>query len=171
MGGAWALIVAVLGLAAAPAEDVAESGAPTIEPASERITSEVLYAVADRPVTLFHYFSVAPDCAAAPAQLTVVEPPAHGQVSFAEGLEPPAAGARPLWTAPDPRARCLTRLLVTRDAIYAPDPGFAGHDRLAIQFRDSSGSFTDVIEVNVVHLGMPARASRKPADKRRSAGR
>ena len=167
MGGSGDLAICSWMLSAAassPADDVGSAGAPAIEAASERITGEVIYTATGEPVTLFHYFSVAPDCGPAPAHVTVIEPPEHGQVRFADGLEPPIAGARPLWSAPDPRTGCLSRMVATRDATYAPDPGFSGHDRLAITFDDAGGSFTDVIEVNVERLGPPDKR-RRLADK------
>jgi hypothetical protein len=172
MRRAWVSVIGVCALAAAgaaigqPAGEEVAAGAPAIEAASERITGEVLYTSAGQPVTLFHYFSVASDCAPAPAEVRLVQPPAHGRVTFAAGLEPPIAGSRPLWTAPDPRAQCLSRMVATRDATYAPDPGFAGHDQLQIEFQDGAGGFTDVIEVNVERLAPPAKP-RKPADTRR----
>lgn len=162
----WSLMTAIAAgavttLAAAPvghaqaASDQAQTGAPAIEPTALRIQSEVIYAAAGKPVTLFHFFAVTPDCGRAAAELTVTSPPAHGDVRFAEGAEPPVAPGGPIWSAPDPRARCAGQLVATRDAIYQPAPGFFGHDRLTVEFRAAGETFDDAIEVNVVKLGGP----------------
>jgi hypothetical protein len=165
----WALI-AVLAVGAGAASGVAsaqpsggaasdgaaaETGAPVVEATALRLQSEVLYTVIGKPVTLFHFFAVTPDCGRAAAELTVTSPPAHGDVRFAEGAEPPVAPGGPIWSAPDPRARCAGQLVATRDAIYQPAPGFFGHDRLTVEFRAAGETFDDAIEVNVVKLGGP----------------
>jgi hypothetical protein len=133
----------------------AETGAPAVEATSLRLQSEVLYTVVGKPVTLFHFFAVAPDCGLAAAEVVVTVPPGHGQVRFAEGAEPPVAPGGPIWRAPDPRARCVSHLVATRDAVYLPAPGFSGQDSFTVQFRAAGETFDDAVVVNVEKLGGP----------------
>ena len=135
-----------------PAGEDAVAGVPAIDAGAFRIASEVLYARAGSPVTLFHYFAVGPDCEATPAVLTVTQAPAHGQVAFSDGAQPPVSGLTPLWSHDDPRAHCADRLVTTRDAVYLPDPDFAGQDQLVVSIQEGGASFTDAIEVNVVRI-------------------
>ena len=176
----WSLMTAIAAgavttLAAAPvghaqaASDQAQTGAPAIEPTALRIQSEVIYAAAGKPVTLFHFFAVGPDCGRAAASVAVAAPPAHGLVRLTEGAEPPLAAGAPIWRAPDPRARCAAQLVATRDAVYEPAPGFAGRDTLTVEFRAGDQAFDDVIEINVEKLGGPQpdweNQPPKPADR------
>jgi hypothetical protein len=164
----WGLIAALAAGAAAgsvaraqPSSDAtvetegAETGAPVVEATSLRVQSEVLYTVVGKPVTLFHFFAVTPDCGRAAAEVVVAAPPAHGQVRFADGAEPPVAPNGPIWRSPDPRARCAGQLVATRDAAYAPAPGFSGQDSFTIEFRAGGETFDDAVVVNVEKLGGP----------------
>lgn len=157
MGRVSMLALAALALAGAaradppPGED-AVSGVPAVDADAFRIASEVLYARAGTPVTLFHYFAVRPDCEAAPAALTLTRAPAHGRVDFSDGAQPPVSGVTPLWTRDDPRGHCADRLVATRDAVYVPDADYAGHDELVVTIAEGGASFTDAIEVNVVQI-------------------
>lgn len=158
---------------AAPAEPVETqaAGAPAIDAGAFRIASEVLYTPAGTPVTVFHYFAVSADCGPKPVSITITTPPAHGRLALSNGSEAPVWAGRPLWADDDPRARCLDRLVATHDGAYAPDPGFSGHDQLAVTFTEGGSSFTDAIEVNVVTLSpprpdagaRPRRAAHRPA--------
>lgn len=157
--------------ASSPAPELTTSAAagvaPVIEPTSLRLQGEVLYTTAGKPVTLFHFFATAADCGRAAAQLQLVAPPAHGEVRFTEGAEPPVAGGAPLWRAPDPRARCADQLVATRDAVYQPAAGYVGPDSLTVEFDAGGERFDDVVEVNVEKLGGPQpnweRERRTPA--------
>jgi hypothetical protein len=79
----------------------------------------------------------------------VTTPPAHGTISFEDGEERPWSGGRPLFGASDPRAACGNRLAATKDGVYAPAPGFSGHDSLTVQFTEDGVAFTDTIEISV----------------------
>jgi hypothetical protein len=147
-----ALALASVARADPPVGEDAVAGAPAIDAGAFRIASEVLYARAGSAVTLFHYFAVGPDCEATPAVLTITQAPAHGQVAFSDGAQPPVSGLTPLWSRDDPRAHCVDRLVTTRDAVYMPDPAFAGHDQLVVTIQEAGASFTDAIEVNVVQI-------------------
>ena len=154
------LVLAALGLAGvaradSPTGEDAVTGVPAIDAGAFRIASEVLYARAGTPVTLFHYFAVRPDCEAAQAQVSLTQAPAHGKVAFSDGAQPPVSGLTPLWSRDDPRAHCVDQLVATRDAVYVPDPTFAGHDELVVTFQEGGASFTDAIEVNVMQIKPP----------------
>lgn len=180
-GRAFQLIGLMALIASAPARadpvEAQTAGAPAVDAGANRISSEVLYARAGAPVTVFHYFAVGPDCAATPVGITVTTPPAHGQLVLSSGSEAPIWAGKPLWSDADPRVRCMDRLVATRDGAYAPDPGFSGHDQLAVTFTEGATSFTDAIEVNVVTLApprsapapKPRRTYRTPADRPRTA--
>jgi hypothetical protein len=167
---AWIAIVGALAatrasaLVAAPAGpiDLVFGGTPAIGSGPLKASGEVLYTAQGAPVALFHYFSLDADCRPRAVAIRLVEPPEHGEVSFTEGHEPPWANGKPIYEDGDPRARCEDRLVGTRDASYAPAPGFIGHDRLVVEFTDRDEVFTDAIEVNVEQL-KPA----KPPPRRR----
>lgn len=152
-------------LAQAAEAEASASGAPPIDAGDFRISGEVRYTAAGAPVTLFHYFALGADCAPAAVAITLADPPSHGAVSFVDGAEAPSAAGRPLYAPPDPRARCVDQLVATRDAVYAPEAGFVGHDRLTIEFREGSQVFDDTIEVNVEKIASP------PASPPRKRGR
>jgi len=148
------------GAARAEASDgsTTQTGAPQVDAGAHRISGEIRYTAAGAPVTLFHYFALGADCGPAEVAVTLAEPPEHGTVSFVAGAEQPAAAGRPLYPPPDPRARCADRLVATRDAVYAPTAGFAGRDRLTVEFREGGQVFDDAIEVEVEQI-----APEKPA--------
>jgi len=135
-----------------PAE-ATQTGAPNIDAADYRIGGETIYGRQGRPVVLFHYFSIGPDCAARPVSVTLKDPPAHGRMTVVDGAQPPVADGRAMWGPGDPRAHCAGQLVATRDGAYQPDPAFVGHDRLTVSFREGDVAFDDVIEVNVVRIG------------------
>jgi hypothetical protein len=149
--GIWlagmALAAIVAGGARSQGEDV-DAGAPVFArgaPVSQQdVNTEV-----GRPVLLFHYVHVDADCGPTAMAIAVTTPPAHGSVSFEDGEERPWSGGRPLFGAGDPRAACGNRLAVTKDGVYAPAPGFSGHDSLVVQFTESGAAFSDTIDISV----------------------
>ena len=157
---AWLAIGAVLvaGRALALADpppspnDLVFGETPVIGAGPLKASGEVLYTAMGAPVALFHYFSLDTDCQPRVVAIRLVEPPEHGEVTFSEGHEPAFAHGEPIYAGADPRARCADRLVGTRDASYAPAPGFSGHDRLVVEFTDRGEVFTDAIEVNVEQL-------------------
>jgi hypothetical protein len=145
------LVSAVLAIAAAAAlaqpEDIGPrvpmiaSGAPI---GHQDESTEV-----GRPLLLFHYVHIDGHCGPTPMAIRLATPPAHGAVAFADGEERPFSEGHPMFGPADPRAHCGNRLAATRDAVYTPAPGFAGHDALAVEFTENGTSFTDTIDVSV----------------------
>ena len=144
-GLAMAAIAA--GAARSQGEDIG-AGAPVFArgaPVSQQdVNTEV-----GRPVLLFHYVHIDADCGPTAMALTVTTPPAHGVLSFDDGEERPWSGGRPLFGPDDPRAACGNRLAATKDGVYAPAPGFSGHDTLTVQFTENGAAFTDTIDISV----------------------
>jgi hypothetical protein len=134
------------------ASDVVFGETPVLDAGALKASAEVIYTAVGKPVLLFHYFGVGGDCAPTAVSLRLIEPPAHGAVTFQEGAEPPIRAGRPIYADADPRARCIDQLVATRDALYAPDVGFEGHDRVVVEFSEGAAVFTDAIDVNVVSL-------------------
>ena len=154
---AWVLAGAALAQPAAgalgrEAQDLVFGDTPAIGPGPLKAYGEVIYTAMERPVLLFHYFSLEPDCRPVAVGIRLVEAPEHGAVSFNQGAEQPSSGGKPIYVRDDPRSHCDDRLVATDDASYAPAPGFSGHDRVVVEFTDRDEVFTDTIEVNVVSL-------------------
>jgi hypothetical protein len=148
----WALAGAALAQPAPAVQDLVFGDTPVIGPGPLKASGEVIYTAMERPVLLFHYFSLEPDCRPVAVGIRLVEPPEHGAVSFSKGAEQPSREGKPIYVRDDPRSRCDDRLVATDDASYAPAPGFSGHDRVVVEFTDRDEVFTDTIEVNVVSL-------------------
>ena len=102
-----------------------------------------------RPLLLFHYVHIDAACGPTPMTIRLAAPPAHGAVVFEDGEERPFSNGHPMFEMGDPRARCGNRLAATRDAVYTPDPRFAGHDTLTVDFTENGASVTDTIGVSV----------------------
>jgi len=134
------------------ADDVVFGETPALDAGALKVSAEVVYTAVGKPVLLFHYFGVGGDCQPTAVGVRLVEPPAHGAVTFREGAEPPIRAGRPIYADGDPRARCIDQLVATRDGLYAPDVGFEGHDRVVVEFSEGGAAFTDAIDVNVVSL-------------------
>jgi hypothetical protein len=139
---------------------------PVIGSGSLKATGEVVYTAQGAPVALFHYISLDADCRPRAVGIRVVEPPQHGAVTFSDGHEPAVLGGKPIYGEGDPRVRCEDRLVATRDAAYAPEAGFFGHDRLVVEFTDRDEVFTDAIDVNVEAL-RPAKVKPGRPGRRR----
>ena len=101
------------------------------------------------PLVLFHYVHIDADCGPTPMTIRLTAPASHGAVAFESGEERPWSNGRPIFGPGDRRAHCGNRLAATRNAIYTPAPGFAGHDTLTVEFTEDGTSFTDTIDVSV----------------------
>ena len=141
------LATIVAGEARAQGEDIG-AGAPLMARGAPVIQQDVNTEVG-RPVLLFHYVHVDADCGPTAIAIAVTTPPAHGAVSFEDGEERPWSAGRPLFAPGDPRAACGNRLAATKDAVYAPAPGFSGRDTLVVQFTEAGAAFTDTIDIAV----------------------
>jgi hypothetical protein len=144
--GGMVLAIVVASPPRSQGEDVG-AGAPVFArgaPVSQQdVNTEV-----GRPVLLFHYVHIDADCGPAAMAITVTTPPEHGTVGFEDGEERPWFGGRPLFGPDDPRAPCGNRLAATKDGVYAPAPGFSGHDTVTVQFTENGAAFTDTIEIS-----------------------
>jgi hypothetical protein len=89
--------------------------------------------------------SIDPDCAEHPGYtLSVVEPPAHGEVKV---VAEPIYMAFPL---NNPRAVCNHRKVPARQAYYTANPGYAGRDRVVLEGATEDGTMRHVtIDVDV----------------------
>jgi hypothetical protein len=140
-------LAAIAGAAHPQGEDIG-AGAPVMARGAPVIQQDVNTEVG-RPVLLFHYVHVDADCGPTAMAIAVTTPPAHGTVSFEDGEERPWSDGRPLFGPDDSRAACGNRLAPTKDAIYAPAPGFSGRDTLTVQFTEAGAAFSDTIAVAV----------------------
>ena len=149
--GIWlactALATIAAGAARSQGEDVG-AGAPVFARGAS-ISQQDVNTEVGRPVLMFHYVHIDADCGPTTMAIAVTRPPTHGAVSFEDGEERPWSDGRPLFGPGDPRAPCGNRLAATKDGVYAPAPGFSGHDTLTVQFTENGVAFTDTIEISV----------------------
>jgi len=141
------LAIIVAGAARPQGEDIG-AGAPVFARGAPVRQQDVNTEVG-RPVLLFHYVHIDADCGPTAMAIAVTTPPEHGTVNFEDGEERPWSEGRPLFGPDDPRAACGNRLAATKDGVYAPAPGFSGHDTLTVQFTEQGVAFTDTIEISV----------------------
>lgn len=113
---------------------------------------------AGKQIVLFHYFNVGPNCGATEVTFRLTTPPAHGVVSFVASQNRPYTDGRSLFAGDDPRARCVDRLVPTRDAVYTPAPGFSGQDSFVVQASEDGAVVSDTVDVLVLSFGKPFRA-------------
>jgi hypothetical protein len=137
----------IAGAARSLAEDV-DAGAPVMARGAA-VSQQDVNTEVGRPVLLFHYVHVDADCGPTAMAIAVTTPPTHGAVSIEDGEERPWSGGRPLFGPGDPRAACGNRLAATKDAVYAPAPGFSGRDSMVVQFTEAGATFSDTIDVSV----------------------
>ena len=87
-------------------------------------------AVGSSQIVIWGGAAIDPDCSPHPGStLTVVTPPAHGEVKVVE---------EPIYVAfppSNPRAACNSRKVPGRHVYYTASPGYAGHPRRSPQSR------------------------------------
>lgn len=153
------LIAAAAGaVVAQPADQVTRLEAPALMRGDGAI-SQRSATPADKPLLLFHYFNVAPDCGPSEVSFRLAAPPAHGTVSFVASQNRPFAAGRPIFGPDDPRARCDDRLVPSRDAVYTPAPGYSGQDSFVIEAAEGGTVASDAVNVLVLSFGKPFRAA------------
>jgi hypothetical protein len=113
--------------------------------------------VSETPVLLFHYFNVGADCEPTHVAFRITTPPGHGAVEFQDGEERPFTQGHPLFPADDPRSRCASRLVATKDAVYTPAAGFSGADSFVIEATEAGQTFSDTVGVSVLSLSAHLR--------------
>ena len=102
-------------------------------------------AIGSSRIVIWGGASIDPDCSEHPGySLSVVEPPAHGEVKVV---------AEPIYMAfprDNPRAACNSRKVPGRQAYYTASPGFSGHDRVVLEGVTEDGTMRHVtIDVDV----------------------
>ena len=102
-------------------------------------------AIGSSRIVIWSGASVDPDCTEHPGYtLSVVEPPAHGEVKVV---------AEPVYMAfppNNPRAACNSRKVPARQAYYTANPGYAGRDRVVLEGVTEDGTMRHVtIDVDV----------------------
>jgi len=153
------LVATASGMASAqPADQVTRLEAPALMRGDGAI-SQRSATPSGQPLLLFHYFNVAPDCRPSDVSFRLATPPAHGTVSFLASQNRPFTDGRPLFAVGDPRARCVDRLVPTKDAVYAPAPGYAGQDSFVIEVSEGGTVTSDAVNVLVLSFGKPFRAA------------
>ena len=103
-------------------------------------------AVGSSQIVIWGGAAIDPDCSPRPGTtLTVVTPPAHGEVKVVE---------EPIYVAfppSDPRAACNSKKVPGRHVYYTAAPGYAGHDRVVLEGASADGSVRHVtVNVNVL---------------------
>lgn len=103
-------------------------------------------AVGSSQIVIWGGAAIDPDCSPHPGStLTIVAPPAHGEVKVVE---------EPIYvTFPpgDPRAACNSKKVPGRHVYYTAAPGYAGHDRVILEGASADGSVRHVtVDVNVL---------------------
>lgn len=103
-------------------------------------------AVGSSQIVIWGGAAIDPDCSEHPgATLTVLAPPAHGEVKVVE---------EPIYVAfppGNPRSACNSKKVPGRHAYYTANPGFTGHDRVVLQGASADGHVRRVtVNVNVL---------------------
>ena len=89
--------------------------------------------------------SIEPDCTEHPGYtLSIVKPPAHGEVKVVE------EGIYLAFPPSNPRSACNSRKVPGRKVYYTANAGFSGHDRVVLEGASDNGTMRDVtIDVEV----------------------
>jgi len=103
-------------------------------------------AVGSSQIVIWGGAAIDPDCSPHPGStLTVVAPPAHGEVKVVE---------EPIYVAfppGNPRSACNSKKVPGRQVYYAASPGYAGHDRVILEGTSADGHVRHVtVDVNVL---------------------
>ncbi len=118
--------------------------AQTARPAYQKISVSKA-AIGSARIVIWGGAAIDPDCSPHPGStLTVVEPPAHGQVKVVE--EPVYVAFPP----GNPRSACNARKVPGRHVYYTASPGYAGHDKVVLEGASDDGHVRHVtIDVDV----------------------
>jgi hypothetical protein len=147
-GLAGAGLAALAAAPARPQSDDVSAGVPMIA-ASAPISHQDESTEVGRPLLLFHFVHIDAACGPTPMSIRLTTAPSHGGVAIEDGAERPWSKGRPMFGPDDPRAHCGNRLAATKDAVYTPAHGYAGHDTLVVEFTEAGTTFSDTIDVAV----------------------
>jgi len=103
-------------------------------------------AVGSSQIVIWGGAAIDPDCSPHPGStLTVVTPPAHGEVKVVE---------EPIYVdfpAGNPRSACNSKKVPGRHVYYTASPGYSGHDRVVLEGSAEDGSVRHVtVDVKVL---------------------
>lgn len=103
-------------------------------------------AVGSSQIVIWGGAAIDPDCSAHPGStLTVVAPPAHGEIRVVE---------EPIYVAfppGNPRSVCNSKKVPGRQVYYTAAPGYAGHDRVILEGASADGHVRHVtVDVKVL---------------------
>lgn len=134
---ATTLLLAACG-GTAPSGGVPSAGAPTRDAATRSAP-----VVAGRPARVFVFAGWDEACTAtAPPDITVTQPPAHGDISFRAGQETTIAASA--------SGTCAGRTVTGTGVYYTARAGASGTDRFAVEARLASGeTAARVFEVTI----------------------
>jgi hypothetical protein len=106
-------------------------------------------AIGDSPIVIWGGAAIDPDCTAHPGYtLSVVQPPAHGQVKVVE------EGVYLAFPPNNPRAACNSHKVPGRQAYYTANPGYSGRDRIVLEGVTEDGTIRHVtVDVDLRKAG------------------